>query len=153
MTNAQKLALRAAAILWVIWGLVHALAGIIVLVGDATSGFTAIADAIDPAVLSADYHGAVGGILYQHGWNLLWFGVVTMIGGALIWRANMTAVWVTGMVGGLADLGYLVFVDVPGYVNFFPGTLMTFVSGSAILVSFWVLKANWPLSRAAVPKT
>ena len=42
------------------------------------------------------------------------------------------------MVGGLADLGYLLFVDLPGYVNFFPGTVMTFVSGSAILLSLWV---------------
>lgn len=43
-----------------------------------------------------------------------------------------------GQIGGLADLGYLLFVDLPGYVNFFPGTVMTFISGSAIVLSFWV---------------
>ncbi len=142
MTNAQSLALKIATVLWVIWGLVHAFAGIMVLTSDASSGFAAIADAIDAEALKAEYHAAVGGILNQHGWNLLWFGVATIIGGLLIWRGSMTAIWVTGMVGGLADLGYLLFVDFPGYVNFFPGTVMTFISGSAIVLSFWVWLSN-----------
>ena len=142
MTQAQSTALKIATVLWVIWGLVHAFAGIIVLTSDASSGFAAIADAIDAEALKAEYHAAVGGILNQHGWNLLWFGVATIIGGLLIWRGNMTAIWVTGMVDGLADLGYLLFVDFPGYVNFFPGTLMTFISGSAVLLSFWVWLSN-----------
>jgi hypothetical protein len=136
--------LKVAAVLWVIWGLVHLLAGVIVLTSDASGGFAAIADAIDAETLAADYAPAVGGILNQHGWNLGWFGVATIVGGVLVWKGNVTAIWVTGMVGGLADLGYLLFVDFPGYVNFFPGTVMTFVSGSAILLSFYV----WRTGRA-----
>lgn len=137
-TPTQSPLLKVAAILWVIWGLVHTLAGVIVLSSDASGGFAAIADAIDPATLTIDYAPAVGGILNQHGWNLGWFGIATIIGGILIWRGNMTAIWVTAMVGGLADLGYLLYVDFPGYVNFFPGTVMTFVSGAAIVLSFAV---------------
>ena len=49
------------------------------------------------------------------------------------------------MIGGLADLGYLLFVDFPGYVNFFPGTVMTFVSATAIALSFYV----WLTTRQA----
>ncbi|MEM1436482.1 MAG: hypothetical protein AAGG11_20700 [Pseudomonadota bacterium] len=139
MSSAKLSAVRAAAVLWVIWGLVHALAGAIVLSGDATAGFQAIADAVDPALLVHSYHQAVGGILNQHGWNLGWFGLATIIGGLFVWRANRTAIWVTALIGGMADLGYLLFVDLPGYVNLVPGTLMTFVSGSAIVLSFWVL--------------
>ena len=131
-------ALKISAVLWVIWGLVHALAGFIVLSSDTAGGFQAIADGIDPSSLEADYHAAVGGILNQHGWNLGWFGFATFIGAIFIWRQNITAIWVTGMVGGLADLGYLFFVDLPGYVNFVPGTVMTIVSGTAIALSFWV---------------
>lgn len=138
MNSAHLIALKIAAGLWVIWGLVHLLAGIIVLTSDASGGFQAIADAVAAETLAADYHPAVGGILNQHGWNLGWFGVATVIGAFLIWKQNITAIWVTGMVGGLADLGYLLFVDLPGFVNFFPGTLMTFISASAIILSFWV---------------
>ena len=137
-SSTQSVLLKIAAVLWVIWGLVHAFAGVIVLTSDATGGFQAIADAVAPESLVHAYEPAVGGILNQHGGNLLWFGVVTVIGGAFVWRANMTAIWVTAMVGGLADLGYLIYVDLPGYVHFFPGTVMTMVSGSAIILSFIV---------------
>lgn len=149
MSTTQALALKIAAVLWVIWGLVHTFAGFIVLSSGAADGFSAIADAVDPALLAGDYHSAVGGILNQHGWNLLWFGIVTTIGGVLVWRQVMTAIWVTGLIGGLADLGYLLFVDLPGFVKFFPGTLMTIVSGSAILLSFWV----WLSVRSESPQT
>ena len=114
MTSLQTNALKAAAFLWVVWGLVHLFAGVIVLTGDASAGFQAIADAVAPASLRYDYAPAVGGILNQHGWNLAWFGIATAIGAIFIWQKNLTAIWVTGMVGGLADLGYLLFVDVPG---------------------------------------
>ncbi|MEM7241699.1 MAG: hypothetical protein AAF429_05895 [Pseudomonadota bacterium] len=138
MTHSQIMALKGAAILWIIWGLVHTLAGVMILTGDAVGGFQAIADAVDPQALEADYHAAVGGVLNQHGWNLGWFGIVTIIGAILIWRQNVTAIWVTGMIGGLADIGYLLFVDFPGYVNFVPGTVMTTISASAVLLSFYV---------------
>ena len=148
MTSMQANALKVSAVLWVVWGLVHLFAGVIVLTADASSGFQAIADAVDPITLEYSYAPAVGGILNQHGWNLAWFGLATAIGAIFIWRQNLTAIWVTGMVGGLADLGYLLFVDVPGYVNFFPGTLMTFISGAAIVLSFWVWLTN--RTKAAV---
>ncbi len=138
MSPMQANALKIAAALWVVWGLVHMFAGGVVLLSDASAGFQAIADGVASATLQHDYEPAVGGILNQHGWNLGWFGLVTTIGAVFIWLKNLTAIWVTALIGGLADLGYLLFVDLPGYVNFFPGTVMTIVSGSAILLSLWV---------------
>lgn len=150
MTSMQETLLKAAAVLWIIWGLVHLLAGVIVLTSDASAGFHAIADAVDPDTIQHEYAPSVGGILKQHGWNLAWFGLATAIGAIFIWRQNLTAIWVTGMIGGLADLGYLLFVDLPGYVNFFPGTLMTFVSGTAIAISFCVWFATRGTSQSAI---
>ncbi|MEM1130329.1 MAG: hypothetical protein AAGH83_07375 [Pseudomonadota bacterium] len=140
--------LKSAAVLWIVWGLVHVFAGVVVLLGDATAGVQAIADAVPPEALALDYPAAAGGILNQHGWNLAWFGIATIVGALFIWRGNLTAIWVTGMVGGLADLGYLLFVDLPGYVNFFPGTVMTLISGLAIVLSFWV----WWSDRKALAR-
>lgn len=147
MSNLQRTLLKVAAILWVIWGLVHMLAGFIVIPADASAGFAAIADAIPAQDLQADYHAAVGGILNQHGWNLLWGGAATVVGAVFVWRGNITAIWVTAMIGGLLDFGYFVFVDLPGHVHFMPGTVMTLVSSAAILISFYVWYAR---SRAAV---
>lgn len=138
MSTLQINLLRAAAVLWVLWGLVHVLAGGMVLFSDATGAVQAVADAVPADALVGDYHAAVGGILNQHGWNLGWFGLATIVGAVFVWRRNMTAIWVTAMVGGLADLGYFLFLDISGYVHFVPGTIMTLISASAIILSGWV---------------
>jgi len=138
MTQTQKNLLKFAALLWVIWGLVHMFAGLITIIRPTAEGFAGIADAVEPALLAAEYHGAVGGILNQHGFNLLWIGLVTLIGAGFIWRGNMTAIWVTALVGGLADVGYFLMLDLQGYVNFVPGTVMTLFSSAAVISSFLV---------------
>ncbi|MEM8953914.1 MAG: hypothetical protein AAGD22_07185 [Verrucomicrobiota bacterium] len=130
--------LRVSAVLWIIWGLVHLLAGVTILSGDTTSGFQAIADGVAPEALEREYPAAVGAVLSQHAWNLGWGGLVTMIGAVFIWRKNMTAVWVTAMIGGLLDVGYFVFIDLGGYNRFVPGTVMTIISALAIALSFSV---------------
>ncbi|MEM6337643.1 MAG: hypothetical protein AAF752_13820 [Bacteroidota bacterium] len=132
------MSLKIAAVLWVIWGFVHAAAGILIISGETASGFQSIADAVDPSTLALTYPDAVGAVLNQHAWNLLWGGLVTIIGAGFIWRQNLTAIWVTALVGGLLDIGYFVFIDLGGYAVFFPGTLMTIVSASAIVLSGWV---------------
>ena len=92
MTQLQGLALKAATVLWVIWGAVHVLAAIMVMTSDTAGGLSAIADGVDAALFTGDYHPAIGGVLNQHGWNLLWFGGVTLVGSVMIWRKNMTAI-------------------------------------------------------------
>ncbi len=131
-----SLLLKLSAILWVIWGIVHTIAGVIVLSSDAMSAVQAIADGVDKSLLIFDYPDAAGAIVNQHGWNLGWFGVATVIGGIYIWRNSATAIFVTAMIGGLADLGYFMFLDLGGHVNFLPGTLMTIFSSLAIVLSF-----------------
>ena len=129
--------LKISAILWVIWGLVHAFAGIMTISGDTAIATAGIADAVDPTTLEMDYPDAVGAIINQHGFNLLWAGVVTIIGGIFIWRKSVAAIFVTALVGGLMDLGYLIFIDFGGYNKFVPGTVMTIISATAIVLSFY----------------
>lgn len=130
-------ALKIAAVLWVVWGLGHVAAGVMIIDANATSAVQLAADAVDPAKLEADYPAAADAIINQHGWNLLWGGAVTAIGALFVWRHNATAVFLNALVGGMLDVGYLVFVDLPGYANFVPGTMMTLVSGSAIFLSVY----------------
>ncbi|MEM7115618.1 MAG: hypothetical protein AAF614_24465 [Chloroflexota bacterium] len=133
--------LKIAAVLWVIWGAVHMLAGVItmsaILSGDIAGAISGIADAIDPATLQLDYPDAVGGLLGQHGFNLFWIGAVTLICAFFIWRGNSNAIFLAAITGGLADVGYFLFMDLGGYVNFVPGTVMTFVSAAAVILSFY----------------
>ena len=132
---------KVSAILWIIWGLVHILAGVFtvnfILSGDIMSSIAGIADAVAPETLQLDYPDAAGAVIGQHGFNLLWIGIVTFVSAFFIWKGNKNAIFLAAITGGLADLGYFMFLDLGGYVNFIPGSLMTFVSGSAIILSFY----------------
>lgn len=148
MMNANTWALRSITILWIIWGLVHVLAGVMTMSLEPAVAIAGIADGVDPRALTdLDYHPAAGAVLRQHGWNLAWLGATTVACGVLIWRRSETALWLAALVGGMADLGYFIFLDLPGHVNFVPGTVMTLVSGSAIVSSAWI----W-LSRRGSPR-
>lgn len=127
-----------AAGLWVIWGLVHALAGILTMYLDTPMAIRGIADAVDPALIDIDYPTAVGAVINQHGFNLLWIGLVTTVCAVFIWRRSPAAIGLAALVGGLADVGYFIFLDLGGFVKFVPGTLMTIVSSLAIILSFTV---------------
>ncbi|MEM6781904.1 MAG: hypothetical protein AAF569_08590 [Pseudomonadota bacterium] len=136
-SKTNTILLKISCVLWVIWGLVHVLAGFIIISSDASGAVAAVADAVDPALLTMEYPDAAGALLNQHGFNLLWGGLVTIIGGIFIWKLNTVAIFVSALVGGLLDIGYFVFMDLGGYVNFVPGTVMTIVSASAIILSFY----------------
>ncbi|MBT8195737.1 MAG: hypothetical protein HKO56_04515 [Bacteroidia bacterium] len=132
---------KASAVLWIIWGLVHILAGVLTMKGiltdDISSSVSGIADAVDADTLQMAYPKALGAIIGQHGFNLLWIGIVTFISAFYVWKGNANAIFLAAITGGLADLGYLLFMDLGGYVNFVPGTVMTIVSASAIALSFY----------------
>ena len=93
---------------------------------------------MDPALLKdLTYHPAAGALIFQHGWNLGWIGLTTVVGGVYVWRGSAAAIWLSALVGGMADLGYFIFMDLGGHVNFVPGTVMTLVSSAAILLGAW----------------
>lgn len=137
---------KVSAVLWIIWGLVHVLAGVMTMKGiiseDISASVSGIADALDPATLQMDYPEAAGAIIGQHGFNLFWIGIVTFVAAFYVWKGNRNAIFLAALTGGLADLGYFIFMDLGGYSNFMPGTVMTIVSASAILLSFYAYFSN-----------
>ncbi len=137
MKNSSIL-LKMSAVLWIIWGIVHVFAGVMIVSQGTAAAYKLVADAVNPALLDIAYPDAVGAILKQHGLNLFWIGLTTIIGGFYIWRQNVSAIFVSALVGGLADLGYFIFVDRGGSSHFIPGGTMTIVSAVAIILSLYV---------------
>jgi hypothetical protein len=139
---------KTSAVLWVLWGLVHILAGVMtmkgVLTNDISASIIGIADGANPESLKMDYPKAAGAVIGQHGFNLLWIGIVTFISAFFISKGNKNAIFLAALTGGLADLGYFLFLDLGGFVNFVPGTVMTLVSSAAILTSFYGYFKNTP---------
>ncbi|QDT60542.1 hypothetical protein SV7mr_30660 [Stieleria bergensis] len=129
--------LRIAAVLWVIWGVVHVLAGVLTIGNETPQAVMGIADAVNPATLEIVYPDAAGAIINQHGFNLSWIGVFTTVCAVCIWRRSTAAIFLAAIVGGLTDIGYFLFMDLGGHVNFVPGTLMTLICASAIAFSFF----------------
>ncbi len=138
----MKNLLKISAVLWFIWGAVHTFAGVMtinfIVTGNISSAIGGIADAVDSAGLQMDYPDALGAILGQHGFNLFWGGVVTLICSIWVWKHNKNAIFLAAIVGGLLDLGYFLFLDLGGFVHFMPGTIMTLFSSAAIILSFYV---------------
>ena len=132
---------KTSAVLWIIWGLVHVLAGVLTMKGilsnDISSSVAGIADAMNPESVTMDYSAASGAIIGQHGFNLFWIGIVTFVSAFYVWKGNKNAIFLAAIIGGLADLGYFLFMDLGGFVNFVPGTVMTIVSSFAIILSFY----------------
>ncbi|MBX2800512.1 MAG: hypothetical protein KTR31_22730 [Myxococcales bacterium] len=134
--NASRGLFATAAVLWVIWGVVHLIAGLLTMANPAGQAVAGIADAVDPALItSVEYHPAVGAIVDQHGWNLAWIGLGTILPAVGVWRGRLWAIGLSALLGGMADLGYFIFMDLGGHVHFVPGTVMTIVSSAAILSS------------------
>ncbi len=136
-----SLFLKISSVLWIIWGIVHIFAGVMTMyfIGsdDIAGAVGGIADAIAPSTLQLDYPAASGAVIGQHGFNLFWIGIVTLISAFFVWKGNKNAIFLAAITGGLADLGYFLFMDLGGFVNFMPGTVMTLVSSAAIILSFY----------------
>lgn len=113
-----------------------------ILTGDIAASVAGIADKINPETLKMDYPNASGAIIGQHGFNLFWIGFVTLISAFYIWKGNKSAIFLAAITGGLTDVGYFLFMDLGGYVNFMPGTVMTTICALAIITSFWYYFKN-----------
>lgn len=74
-------------------------------------------------------------MLNQHGFNLLWIGAFTVVGGVFIWRHSVIAIFMTAIAGWVTDIGCVLFMDLGGLVNVVPGTVMTIISSAAVVLS------------------
>lgn len=143
--------LKASSVLWMIWGVFHFAIGVAMIyllsLGNAALSHSFVSSDPLMADLIREYAPIVTASLKQHSWNLAWFGVVTIVGSVFIWRKNATAIFVTALVGGLADFGYFIYVDMAGLAP--PaGTLMTFINASAIVTSFYAYYSSNKLKSA-----
>jgi hypothetical protein len=92
---------------YVVWGLLHLKA--------AYDEFV-LAAGVDP--------GLVHGKLNQGAWDLLFFAVFAIAVAVLFnWRNDRAGYWLNLVVVSAADIGFVLFVLIPGDVAFFPGIL------------------------------
>ena len=122
----------------------HLLAGIVTLqkifAGQNAEALHGILSKVELSTLQLDYPDSVMALFCQHGQNLAWFGAVTLICAAWVWRGSRPAIYLAALVGGMADLAYFLFIDLGGY-SLPPGPQMTYICAAAIVLGFVGLRA------------
>jgi hypothetical protein len=129
---ASKTLLKASAILWGIWGIVHLLAGIS-LIFALRNGVNGLPESLSVGMMGSEISVHPLETLKEHNWNNSWFGLVATIGAFGVWKGNRNGIFLSAVVGGLAQLGFFIFVVLP-----YPdpaGITMSFVAAAAIVLS------------------
>jgi len=94
-------------VLYVVWGLLHIVA--------AVQGFQ-LGASLEP--------GLVQGKINQGAWDLLFIALAGIsIAGIYNWKNSTLGYWLNLLIVSIADIGFIIFVLLPGYVDVFPGIL------------------------------
>jgi hypothetical protein len=111
----MKLA-KGGAISYVIWGLLH--------IGASLDEFR-LGSTLEP--------GLVQGKINQGAWDLLFFALFAIVIAVKYnWKNDTLGYWLNLIVVSAADIGFIIFVLLPGHVALFPGILGPI---------FWILGA------------
>lgn len=95
------------AVLYIIWAALHFMAAHAVYV---------LGRSLDPSMLQ--------GRIFQAAWNLMFFSIAAItVAVTLNWRNSIWGYWINFAVVGVADVGFILFVVVPGYMPVWPGVL------------------------------
>lgn len=95
------------AIMYVLWGLLHL---------EAARKVFELGATLAP--------GDLQGRIYQNAWNLLFFAVFALaVGLWMNWKNNRQGYWLNLAATSAADVGFILFILIPGYVSLFPGIM------------------------------
>jgi hypothetical protein len=98
---------RIGSVLYVLWGLLHL---------EAVYEEFALAATLGP--------GLAKGKLNQGAWDLLFFAAASILIAILLnWKNDRRGYWTNLLLVSYADIGFIIFVLIPGYVAVFPGIL------------------------------
>jgi len=98
---------RMGSIAYVLWGLLHLQAARLVYM---------LGDSLEP--------GMVQGRIYQDAFNLLFFALFGIAVAVMLnWKNSRSGYWLNLIVISAADIGFIVYVLLPGYVPLVPGGL------------------------------
>src|SRR5262245_5136056 len=124
----KRQAHRIGAVAYILWGLLHLVLGIVLVFGITANGGSAALAVFGSAVPAQerpqDLGGVTGGSLTHYVLNLAVVGLVAAVVGAkLNWTNSRVGYWLNlGLVTGV-ELGFLVEILLPGYMQLGPGLL------------------------------
>ena len=104
---------------YILWGILHI---------EAARKVYLLGQTLDPGMLQ--------GRIFQGAWNLLFFAIFGIVVAIFFnWKNSRLGYWMNLTVVSAGDIGYIMFVLVPGYVPFMPGALGPILWILAVLFS------------------
>ena len=98
---------RTGAVLYLLWGVLHIVAAYKVY---------ALGQSLEP--------GMVQGRIFQGAWNLLFFALFGLVVAIKFnWHNSKLGYWLNAVVVSAGDIGFVLFLLVPGYLPWLPGAL------------------------------
>lgn len=127
---------RAAGGAYILWGLIHVIGGAAML---SAGGALGIASMLSGVVHTGTIPEIIDGVTLYHSFNIVLFGIGVLAAGILIIRRNTMQGHIAAfLLAGLADLGLVLFLIVPGYMTitdaipglflFAVGAVLSFIS-------------------------
>ena len=111
---------------YVIWGILHI---------EAARKVYALGQSLEPGMLQ--------GRIYQDAWNLLFFAIFGIVVAIFLnWKNSRLGYWLNLVVVSTGDIGFIIFILIPGHLSFMPGALGPIVWILAALFSTIALVNN-----------
>ncbi|SUZ66235.1 uncharacterized protein METZ01_LOCUS19089 [marine metagenome] len=121
---------KVGAVAYVMWGILHIQAARLVFL---------LGDSLEP--------GMVQGRIYQDAFSLLFFAIFGIaVAVWLNWRNSRLGYWLNLVVISAADIGFIVYVLLPGYVPLVPGGLGPLLWVVAIIFSTLGILKSKPIN-------
>jgi len=121
---------KVGAVAYVMWGILHIQAARLVFL---------LGDSLEP--------GMVQGRIYQDAFNLLFFAIFGIaVAVWLNWRNSRLGYWLNLVVISAADIGFIIYVLLPGYVPLVPGGLGPLLWVVAIIFSTLGILKSKPIN-------
>lgn len=160
MKNTSYKYAKAGAVCYVLWGLLNMVAGIglLQMAGSNPNVFLqTIAPLISESSLTdVSSNAAVGALASFHAFNLLWTGIlVVIIAIKYNWKNRKEGYWFNMVIAGFINLGFLLFLFIPGYMPISAGFLipLLFIIGAGLTTFALKQKDNLPNQQvSAVPE-
>jgi hypothetical protein len=114
------------AICYILWGILHVGIGALVLYRLGTEGAVAalsqIGTAVSPAELAQHLPDVAAGVIGQHAWNLVLFGLFALVVGIVgNWHNSLLGYWLNLAVVSGADVGFIFAIVLPRYNTLWDG--------------------------------
>ncbi len=133
---------RIAAILFLLWGLLHITGGIMMLLA-GHEAYCMVGTGLPASQLPTFPGVAESAIIAFHSFNLIWLGIlVSIIAIAFNWKNNKEGLIINSVIAVMADIGLFYFLLMPGIMNLTDGLPGLFLAVGAIVFGFLGDKQN-----------